>query len=80
MSDRKVRVALKYVSQALIKASDYKDGPSLTNGPDMKGAGWYWALIKDDGTTDDEWWFGPESTKEMARFVAEQDGYKVVRA
>ena len=75
----KVTVALKYVSRKDFVRSDYKDGPRLAGG--VNGRGWYWALVDATGKTDDEWWFGPEATKEMARWAAEQeDGYTVLDA
>lgn len=72
----RVTVVLRYVSQKEFERSNYKDGPRLAGG--VNGRGWYWALVDADGKTDDEWWFGPEATAEMARFAAEQeDGYAV---
>jgi hypothetical protein len=73
-----MKVVLRYVSRKEFERSDYKDGPSFAGG--VKGGGWYWALVDADGRTDDDWWFGPEATKKMARFVAGQDGFAVVDA
>jgi hypothetical protein len=76
----KLEVVLRYVSRETFKRSNYKDGPCLAGA--VRGSGWYWALVVDaDGKTDDEWWFGPEATEEMARYAAEQeDGFRVVTA
>jgi hypothetical protein len=76
MSKEKIPVVLRYVSRKTWKRSDYADGPILAGG--VRGPGWYWALIDEHGKTDDEWWFGPEPTEEMARYVAEQEqGYSI---
>jgi hypothetical protein len=73
-----VVVCLKYVSSELWNRSDGKDGPNLPGGVRDHGPGWYWALVDRHGKTDDEWWFGPEPTRELARFVAKQAGYSVI--
>jgi hypothetical protein len=72
----KIPVVLKYVSQKRFERADYEDEPRLAGG--VNGPGWYWALVDNDGKTDDDWWFGPEPTKEMAHFTATQEGYSIV--
>jgi hypothetical protein len=74
---QKIKVALRYVSPRKFRHSERLGVPSIAGG--VRGPGWYWALIDADGKTDDDWWFGPESTKDMARYVAErEDGYEVI--
>jgi hypothetical protein len=75
----KIKVALRHVGQSEFKRSERLGVPSIAGGVNWGGPGWYWACIDDDGKTDDDWWFGPESTEKMARYVAEEiDGYEVV--
>jgi len=70
-------VVLRYISQQEFKRLNYADGPKLAGG--VNGPGWYWACFDEKRSkTDDDWWFGPESTKEMAHFVATQDQWAVV--
>jgi hypothetical protein len=73
----KYSVVLRYVNRRdWQRYSGYCEG-NLANG--VKGPGWYWACFDEKtGVTDDDWWFGPEPTKDLARFAAEQDGCRVV--
>jgi hypothetical protein len=77
-TNRKLKpdVVLRFISREVWEGYCAHGSPSLAFG--VRGPGWYWALVDAHGVTSDEYWWGPEATEDMARYIASQDGLRIV--